>query len=323
MKILTAIQNKEINEKLNKIKNIEIVNTDIQYKEGIIECLEKKEKIDLIILLESLPGEISIKELINNIKKINNKIKIIILIKKEINKKEEKIKENIRYFYYEKINYELIYNLIKEKDEYKKENEIKKIIIKITGKNGVGKTVISSIISEILVKKENKKVLLIEETDNKILINIYKKIYNIYESKNKEKIIKIKENLFLLNSFKIENEEIIKENKFDYIIIDSPKIEKSKYEKIINKKIIIIEPNIIGLEKIKKINLGNELIILNKINQNSIYEKTIENILDKKITEKINYSKKIDLFINNNFNLFFLEKKEIKKFLNIINKIKV
>lgn len=322
MRILTAIQNKEINEKIKKNKKIEIVNTDIQYKEGIIEYLENDSKIDLIILLENLPGEISVEELINNIKKINNKIKIIILTKKEINKKEEKVKENIKYFYYEKINYELIYNLIKEKTEQKQEKKIKKIIIKITGTNGVGKTVISSIISELLVEKENKKVLLIEETDNKILINIYKKIYDICETKNKEKIIKIKENLFLLNSFKIEDEEIIKENKFDYIIIDSSKIEKSKYEKIVNKKIIIIEPNLIGLEKLKKTNFEEEFIILNKITPNSIYEKLIENILNKKIIEKINHSQNIDLFINNKFNLIYLKKNEIKKFLNIINKIK-
>lgn len=321
MRILTAIQNKEINEKINKIKNVEIVNTDIQYKEGIIEYLENDSKIDLIILLEELPGEISFNELINNIQKINEKIKIIILIKKEKNKKEENLKQNknIKYIYFEQINYELFLNLIKEKQE----NEKEKIIIKITGTNGVGKTVISCIISEILIKKENKKILLIDDTESKTLTNIYKKIYDISILNKKEKLIKIKENLYVFNSLKIKEEEIIKENNFDYIIIDSQKIKEIKNEKIINKKIIIIEPNLIGLEKINKIKLEQkEIIILNKRTKNSINKKTIEKVLNKKIIEKINFSKNIDLFINNNFELSYLKNIEIKKFLNIIKKIK-
>ena len=252
MRILTAIQNKEINEKINKIKNIEIVNTDIQYKEGIIEYLENNSKIDLIIMLEQLPGEIGINELINNIQKINNKIKIIILIKKEKNKIEKIAKQNIKYIYFEKINYELISNLIKEK---RQENKKEKVIIKITGANGVGKTVISSIISEILIKKENKKILLIDDTENKNLTNIYKKIYNILMLNTNKKIIKIKENLYILNSSKINEIEIIEENNFDYIIIDSKNFQETRYKNIINKIIFIIEPNLIGIEKINKIKL--------------------------------------------------------------------
>ena len=35
MNIITAIENKKINEQLKNIKNINILNSDIQYKEGI------------------------------------------------------------------------------------------------------------------------------------------------------------------------------------------------------------------------------------------------------------------------------------------------
>ena len=73
MKIITAIENKKINEQLNSINDIEILNSDIQYKEGILEYLEKNKNLDLIILKESLPGQINLLNLINEIKKVNNK----------------------------------------------------------------------------------------------------------------------------------------------------------------------------------------------------------------------------------------------------------
>lgn len=55
MKIITAIENKKINEKLKNINNMKILNTDIQYKEGILEYLEKNSDIDLILLKLNLP----------------------------------------------------------------------------------------------------------------------------------------------------------------------------------------------------------------------------------------------------------------------------
>lgn len=55
MRIITAIENKKINEKLKNINNIKILNTDIQYKEGILEYLEKNSDIDLILLKLNLP----------------------------------------------------------------------------------------------------------------------------------------------------------------------------------------------------------------------------------------------------------------------------
>ena len=45
-KILTAINNSALNEKLKKENIAEIIGRDIQYKEGIIEILEKNKNID-------------------------------------------------------------------------------------------------------------------------------------------------------------------------------------------------------------------------------------------------------------------------------------
>ena len=104
-KIITAINNPIINEKLKKEK-IEVIGKDIQYKEGILEILENNKEINFILIDEKLPGEIKNDELINKIKKINKNIEIILFIKKEnkknaiTNEKEimanEKLKSKIK-----------------------------------------------------------------------------------------------------------------------------------------------------------------------------------------------------------------------------------
>ena len=74
--IITAIGNKSLNDKLIKEK-YNIVCTDIQYKEGILEFLEANSKVDYIILNEDLDGNITLEELVSEIKKINKNSRII------------------------------------------------------------------------------------------------------------------------------------------------------------------------------------------------------------------------------------------------------
>ncbi len=69
-KIITAINDKVLNEELRKNKDVEIICKDIQYKEGILEILEINFEIDYIFINYNLPGEISIQYLINMILKI-------------------------------------------------------------------------------------------------------------------------------------------------------------------------------------------------------------------------------------------------------------
>ena len=122
MKIITAMNNPELNEELKKEKNIEIICKDIFYKEGILEILENEINLDYIFINYELPGEIKLNNLIEKIIEKNEKIKIIILIKKESKNnlykiKKEKITKNnleiikdiknkniIRIFYNEKLN---------------------------------------------------------------------------------------------------------------------------------------------------------------------------------------------------------------------------
>lgn len=307
MNILTALANNKINEKLKTVEDINILNKDIQYKEGILEYLEKNKNIDIIIFLEELPGQIKTRKLIEIINNINNKIKIIIITNKNKEIKNNKINKKIRYFYLEKINYENIIKVIKIKNN--------KNILRLIGNRGVGKTILCIIISEIIINIKKQKVLLIDKDKNFILTKMYSINLN-----NNENLIKIKNNLYILK----DEKELYKiKEQFDYIIIDSNEINiNSNNNQFIIKDIFILEANLLELKKINNSKLNNiKGIILNKNNPNNISEKIIEKIFNKKIIGKINYNKKINLFINNNFNLFYFSKNEINNIIRIIENI--
>ena len=116
-KVITALQNEKVNQKLAENKNIKIMTNDIQYQEGIIEALEIDSNIDFIIFSELLPGEIKIETLIDRIKHKNKNIKMIIILE---NKKEELenyllAKGNIFIFYNNEITIEQLLKIIEEK----------------------------------------------------------------------------------------------------------------------------------------------------------------------------------------------------------------
>ena len=157
MKIITAINNEKIFKELKTKKNIKIISNNIQYKEGILEILEKNKNINYIILDENIYGQIKIEELIEKIKIINNKINIIIILnKKDLIKQEYLIENKIKYIYIEELSVEKILEIIFDKNK----------IIGITGNEGNGKTIITLIISELIVKYKNKKILIVEDNIN-------------------------------------------------------------------------------------------------------------------------------------------------------------
>lgn len=330
MNILLAIKNEKIFKELKKNKKIKIIYNDIQYKEGILEILEKNKNINYIIFNESLYGQIKNEELIKKIKIINSKIKLIIILnKKDLIKQEYLIENKIKYIYSEEISSEKILEKIFNRDK----------IIGIIGTQGSGKTIITLILSKLLAKYKNKRILIVEDNiSNNSILKIYK-LKNKYKNNySKNKIINIKNNLYLLNiknilnNYKKDKLKIVNKinkikNNYDYIFIDIENINSYKiYREIIEKNILILNPNILEIEKIKKIINKNDLeikMILNNYNENSISEKIINNFINNKIKiiGKINYNKNFNLIINNNFNLDFLDKKTKNKFLKIISKI--
>lgn len=283
--IITALNNPELNNELKKEKNLRIKNKDIIYKEGILEILQKDIEINLIIINFELPGKITIEKLIEEIKKLNNKIELIFILEKE-NKEKEKIlrKYEIKKIYYNnKINKKKLIEIINKEDKEKElEDEIKRL-----------KKII----------EENKKI----KNNKKINFKIFKKLKlkKIENKSDKNKIIEntilIHENLEIGRSRLIINIINLLNKKNKKILILDLKINKEDIYLLLNKKNI---PKLIN-NNIKKINLKIQ-------NENKKYK--IEKILEK-----------IFLFkINNNINLITnLNKiKEIKfKQNNIENKI--
>ena len=287
MNTITAINNEKIFKELKNKNNIKIISNDIQYKEGILEILEKNKNIDFIIINENLNGQIKIEELIKKIKKINNKINIIIILNnKDLIKEEYLNKNKIKFIYSEKISTEEILDKISNTNK----------IIGIIGNSGSGKTITTIILSELISKYKNKKALITKD---------YKK--------DKTKII---------------NEIKKTKNSHDYIFIDIQNTNNYKlYEEIIDENILILNPNILEISKIKKFILNSNFeikIILNNYNENSISEEILKNIFKNKIKVlgKIENNKNYNLIINNNFNIKYLDEKTKKNFLKIIDGIK-
>lgn len=312
-RVITAINNKNIIEKISKNKDLKIIFNNLEYREGILEIIEKIKNIDVIIISELIPGEISIEELIKKIRKVNKKIEIIFILNKNDLEKINKLKElKIDKIYIENKNGKKIKNeinilkIINKKVENK--INISKInnnkIINIFGKNKSGKTTIIFLIINYLLKN-NKKTL---------MININKKMEKYYFKKikiiNKNKFVKInkyeknlyniEKNLdliFCTNYRQIKNDFEKFEKMYDYILIDNMENEKVQIEYFLNKdyikNILVINSEKLGVSELQKLakklnkyeqNQQKSLhIIENKYKLSSISPVVIKEIFNKKI----------------------------------------
>ena len=210
--VVTALGNPILNNELKRFNEINILLNDLQYKEAIIELLEKKIKINYLILSESLPGEIKIEKLVEIIKAKEKKLKIILIREKKYEKENNNISQNVDYqFLNNQVDIKDIIEIIHDKKIIEKEkikeeikifkryilnknnNTIKKIksnklneisksnnnkIITILGSSGVGKSIFTIMLSKTL--KNNKNRILIIDFD--ILNNNLHTIFGIKKS---------------------------------------------------------------------------------------------------------------------------------------------
>ena len=332
IKILTALNNPKINQQLNQEINYETIGKDIQYKEAILEVLEKVKKIDIIIINEEIPGEINLKDLINKIKIINKKIRIIIFYKKQNNKKEKFFKtDNIQKIYYEEnISLKKIKEIIENEETKNKEKNFN--IISIFGNKKSGKTFFSILLIKYL-KDINKKILIIDLNKNKSKIYFIFKVKHLLKKNiikiNDRKINKIKTNYII--KF-LDQILLISRNKYDYIIIDiDSKVNTDIKEQILEKtniKLMILENKNLGIKELERIvednkkslkNENNGLhIIVNKYNLFYTNIEIIKGVFSKnRKIEKI-YYKKIYKNLQKNFKKIKVNKKLKKLFGRIL-----
>lgn len=175
-KIITAIGNRNLNERLRVENNIQVIGTDIQYKEGIFEILEKDNNIDFLILSEKITDELNIIKLIEKIKLINKDIKIILILE---NKKEE-LENNLiekeihKIIYHNQIEIKDLIYFINKEENNKENEELKKEI------DNLKKLIIEN--KQINNEKENEQ----NQIKNKLKKNLSKN-YFIQQFKIKNK----------------------------------------------------------------------------------------------------------------------------------------
>lgn len=342
-KVITAINNPILNDKLLNCKNIKVLKNDIQYKEGILEILELEKNIDILILSENLPGEINLIELLLKIKK--NDIKIFIILETENDELKNTLFDyGIKNIYYnDKITIDELVKII-EKETIESNEELKNEIEKL-----------KEIISEKEYRNERKKAKFYKEKIRKNLLDIYKKMSKKHEkctTQNNKKIIIFCGNynsgksivlaLFTKILFKKSKKNLVinfNEKNNDIFFILNKRNNKNNDENIIEKnenlssKIDVIDGKIFvenekfNKEKFERFNANYDRIYIeNYFENDSETEQEILKISDKIIflsqtnLLEISKSKKI---LERYISRYLIEKEKIYILFNKYNKYSI
>ncbi len=335
IKILVALNNKKIKEKLDLRYKDKVYNYDFVYKEDIISYIEKYNNNYIILTRLDLSGNMNYLEYIRKIKKINTKNRIIIII--------DKLEKEIKEFLFanevfniiegNEIDMEVIYkqinteNKIVYKTVYKKSNNSDdKRKITVFGSNGSGKSFISSLMANSIAKKTKKRVVLVSFDDKNSCLDIINNIncfnfdikhFFTGEDINYDYISKsisqsnVCKNLWLMNSdikltdnrlkiskSQMQNLTFYLESRFDYVIFDLPNYTLNSNYKIL-------------------MDIVDEIIFVTSPNYISIKQSKI--YLDF-IYNKLKIPKdKLKLIINKN-GVYSLDIRQIKSILNYENK---
>lgn len=290
IKILVALDNNEIKEKLNIKYGNKVYNYDFSYKEDVIEYLKRYSDDYIILTRLDLPGNISYKEYILSLKKLSNKSKIVIILNK-LNIDDRKFlyaNEIFNIIEGNEIDIDVIYNQIETEDKvvyktiYKKPNENNtKRSIAVLGTNGAGKSFVSYLIANSIAKYTKKNVALIsmdsKNSCQEILGNINCIDYETSEyineiSKNEENVEKYvnqsnyyknlwyiisKNNYNQKNNNNINIKKFIEnlENKYNYVVFDTStcylNTDVSQLIDWVDEIFFVINPNYISLKQAK------------------------------------------------------------------------
>lgn len=290
MRILVALGDLDINSKIKEKYPERVSGYGMSFKEEVLEFLSKKCEPHIIVTKEAIDGEISFEEYIRKIKSINQENKIIILTDKLVEKRKHFL------FSYEvfniiegnEIDINLIYKAIDNNEKVIYKTVYKNIIssnkkkVAIFGSNGAGKSFVCSLISKIISKYSNLKVLVVNFDVENSCIDIFNNLSTyeeIEEEVLKDSLVNKKEldkyifkdieqdNLFyigvksenkFLNFNEVEYEEFFcyASERFDYILIDLPaNILSTKANcifKVIDDVFFVLNSNYISLRQSQK-----------------------------------------------------------------------
>ena len=354
-KIITAMGNPQLNIKLKEINKYEIVSKDIQYQEALLEILDNKKDVEILILSELLSGEINIKEFILNIKKIIPSIEIILFLEKEneelknfliskgifkiylnnelsmeeiiniidnlnINSNED-IREEIKILkeMISKENNNKLEKKQKIKEKINKKNNNQNIngkIISISGLYGSGKSIISAILGVYFKSKRIKTLIIDFDIFNNSISTIFG-VKKVPKNINKENIV--------FESL------IIKRNKYldlvcgiEFLFNNDNKIDDYKLKELFNKiknkyDLIIIDTSSETYFKYSKLILNNSDKIIFLMGSNAVEIKKAKDLLKIYIEDWLIQKQKINILFNK-ININFV-KNIITK--NIFNEIKI
>lgn len=304
MRMILALNNKNIEEKLKNLYYSKHEIFVIETKNNILNYITENEEI---IIIRKNNDDIEFKELINNIKNKNSKIRIIVLLKE--------LSQNLKEFLFSKEVFNIIEGnefifddlidlienpkmiVYKEKQNLDSKNKV----ICVTGSRGVGKTITALILGKIIASRYNKKVLVLDldllnptmdtylnmnknyslpDYINDVINNKLKNISNYESSDLRHNNLK-----YILNSKSIgipNNDKLLKlidslKPFYDYIIIDTSTLMLNKIYNLAKEKnfniVHVIEPGKRQIKNFKmdtiyveKEMLSKSIIICNKSN---------------------------------------------------------
>lgn len=179
MKILVALNNEDIKNRINEAFKEDVYIYDIDLKENVIEFLASNKEEYTVITKDTLSGNIDAKLYIKQMKLANPKVRIIYIVEKLTNEYKEFLFANEVFNIFEgdtiNIN-EVISSIIEDEKVVYLDNKLNepaenyiiqnnvvpKEIIAVYGTSGSGKSIVSSIIAKNLSRQFNLKVALLD-----------------------------------------------------------------------------------------------------------------------------------------------------------------
>ena len=343
MKILTALGTEELNNKLKKEENIELIGKDVQYQEGVLDILERNRDTDILAISNLLPEEMEFCFLIDKIRKEYSELEIVVFLDKENIGIENFLnsKKIYRIYYLDENGIEVFVNSLRNNNKVSlgisreieglkeiimntkeeaqntcipKENRI----ITITGNPGSGKSIIACLLAKQF-EKQKKSVAIVECSS---LVGSIGTILGIQEEDKIKKYSKYID-VYTFSTTKITRNEICSffesiKNDYEFIIIDIEANERYDNIKTIlkcsDKVAFLLEPNLLGIAKAKKLleiftmdfEIGSDKIkiVFNKSNKYQIEESILEEVFSNfESIGNISYDEKYDSFINKHLSL--------------------